>query len=143
MSSGGSEASTLTRQVCDGRTLTALFGRSGAGKTSLVNVIGGLLRPDRGRIAVDGRVLIDTERGIDIPTHRRRIGYVFQESRLFPHLTVRQNLHLRALVHARCRAARDAGAHRRAAGDRAAARPAAGAAVGRRDASASRSAARC
>jgi molybdate transport system ATP-binding protein len=75
----------------DGR-LTALFGRSGAGKTSLVNLIGGLLRPDRGRIAVDGRVLVDTERGIHVPTHRRRIGYVFQENRLFPHLTVRQNL---------------------------------------------------
>jgi len=75
-----------------GRGLTALFGRSGAGKTSVVNVIAGLVRPERGRIVVDGSVLIDTERGIKTPAHRRRVGYVFQEDRLFPHLTVRQNL---------------------------------------------------
>ncbi len=75
-----------------GRGLTALFGRSGAGKTSIVNVIAGLVRPERGRIVVDGTVLIDTERGIRVPAHRRRVGYVFQEDRLFPHLTVRQNL---------------------------------------------------
>jgi molybdate transport system ATP-binding protein len=75
-----------------GRGLTALFGRSGAGKTSIVNVIAGLVRPERGRIVVDGSVLIDTERGIKVPAHRRRVGYVFQEDRLFPHLTVRQNL---------------------------------------------------
>src|SRR6202140_5228472 len=72
--------------------LTALFGRSGAGKTSLVNAIAGLIRPTRGHIVVDGAVLTDTERGVFVPTHRRRIGYVFQEGRLFPHLTVRQNL---------------------------------------------------
>jgi molybdate transport system ATP-binding protein len=72
--------------------VTALFGRSGAGKTSLVNVIAGLLRPDRGRVVAEGQVLIDTERGVFVPPHRRRIGYVFQEARLFPHLTVRQNL---------------------------------------------------
>ena len=72
--------------------LTALFGRSGSGKTSLVNVIGGLIRPTRGRIVVAGETLVDTDRGIFIPKHRRRIGYVFQEARLFPHLTVRQNL---------------------------------------------------
>src|SRR5271168_5522888 len=72
--------------------LTALFGRSGAGKTSLVNAIAGLVRPERGRIVVDGVVLLNTERGIRVPAHRRRVGYVFQESRLFPHLTVRQNL---------------------------------------------------
>src|SRR5580700_11327430 len=72
--------------------LTALFGRSGAGKTSLVNAIAGLYRPERGRIAVDGEVLTDTAAGIFIPAHRRRVGYVFQEGRLFPHLSVRQNL---------------------------------------------------
>ena len=72
--------------------LTALFGRSGSGKTSLVNIVGGLIRPDRGRIAVDGQVLVDTERGLFVPAHRRRIGYVFQDSRLFPHLSVRRNL---------------------------------------------------
>ena len=75
-----------------GPGVTALFGRSGAGKTSLVNIIAGLARPDRGRISVDGTVLVDTERGVHVPKHRRRIGYVFQEGRLFPHLTVRQNL---------------------------------------------------
>ena len=75
-----------------GRGLTALFGRSGAGKTSVINAIAGLLRPHRGRIVIDGSVLLDTERAICVPTHRRRIGYVFQEGRLFPHLTVRQNL---------------------------------------------------
>jgi molybdate transport system ATP-binding protein len=75
-----------------GRGLTALFGRSGAGKTSIINAIAGLVRPSRGRIVVDGCALQDTERGICVPTHRRRIGYVFQEGRLFPHLTVRHNL---------------------------------------------------
>jgi molybdate transport system ATP-binding protein len=71
---------------------TALFGPSGSGKTSLVNMIAGLLKPDRGSIALDGTVLFDAARGINVPPHRRRIGYVFQEGRLFPHLSVRQNL---------------------------------------------------
>jgi molybdate transport system ATP-binding protein len=71
---------------------TALFGPSGAGKTSLINMIAGLLRPDRGRIALDDTVLFDAAAGIDVPPHRRRIGYVFQDGRLFPHLSVRQNL---------------------------------------------------
>jgi molybdate transport system ATP-binding protein len=75
-----------------GRGLTALFGRSGAGKTSVVNAIAGLLHPLRGRIVMDGSVLLDTDRGVCVPTHLRRVGYVFQEGRLFPHLTVRQNL---------------------------------------------------
>jgi molybdate transport system ATP-binding protein len=72
--------------------LIALFGRSGSGKTSIINVIAGLIRPDRARIEIDSTVLVDTERRIHVPPHRRRIGYVFQEGRLFPHLTVRQNL---------------------------------------------------
>jgi molybdate transport system ATP-binding protein len=72
--------------------LTALFGRSGAGKTSLVNAIAGLIRPEHGHIVLDGAVLTDTERGVFVPARRRRIGYVFQEGRLFPHLSVRQNL---------------------------------------------------
>src|SRR5207248_11569871 len=70
----------------------ALFGRSGAGKTSLINAIAGLLRPERGQIIVEGDVLTDSEQGIFVPPRRRRIGYVFQEGRLFPHLSVRQNL---------------------------------------------------
>src|SRR5262245_50588377 len=72
--------------------ITALFGRSGAGKTSVINMIAGLLRPERGRIEVDGQVLFDSSIGIDVPVDRRRVGYVFQEGRLFPHLTVRRNL---------------------------------------------------
>lgn len=72
--------------------VTALFGRSGSGKTTVVNAVAGLLRPQSGRVVVDGRVLFDTAAGIRVPVHRRRIGYVFQEARLFPHLTVRQNL---------------------------------------------------
>ena len=75
-----------------GEGVTALFGRSGAGKTSVVNAIAGILRPDKGRIVLNGEALFDGERGIDAPTPRRRVGYVFQEGRLFPHLTVRQNL---------------------------------------------------
>ena len=71
---------------------TALFGPSGAGKTSAVNMIAGLVTPDRGRIALDDSVLFDSAARINVPTHRRRIGYVFQEGRLFPHLTVAQNL---------------------------------------------------
>jgi molybdate transport system ATP-binding protein len=77
--------------IAEGR-LTALFGSSGAGKSSLVNIIGGLVRPTRGRVVVDGLTLNDSERGIFVKKHRRRVGYVFQEGRLFPHLTVRQNL---------------------------------------------------
>lgn len=72
--------------------LTALFGRSGSGKTSIVNTVAGLIRPRAGRIVVDGTVLVDTERGIFVPRHKRRVGYVFQEARLFPHLSVRRNL---------------------------------------------------
>ena len=72
--------------------VTGLFGASGAGKTSLVNMIAGLLRPDRGVIALDGETLDDAAAGVHVPPHRRRIGYVFQDSRLFPHLNVRQNL---------------------------------------------------
>lgn len=75
----------------DGR-LIALFGRSGAGKTSLINVIAGLIKPRHGRIVIDGEILVDTATGVFVPKHRRRIGYVFQDGRLFPHLSVRQNL---------------------------------------------------
>jgi molybdate transport system ATP-binding protein len=69
-----------------------LFGASGAGKTSLVNMIAGLLRPDRGTIAIDEETLEDTAAGIHVPAHRRRMGYVFQDARLFPHLSVAANL---------------------------------------------------
>ena len=72
--------------------VTALFGASGAGKTTVVNMIAGLLRPDRGRIALDDEALFDDAARIDVAVWRRRIGYVFQEGRLFPHLSVRHNL---------------------------------------------------
>jgi molybdate transport system ATP-binding protein len=77
--------------VSEGR-VTGLFGASGAGKTSLINMIAGLLRPDRGSLAIDNETLDDTATGLHVPAHRRRIGYVFQDARLFPHLNVRQNL---------------------------------------------------
>jgi molybdate transport system ATP-binding protein len=72
--------------------VTGLFGASGAGKTSLINMIAGLLRPDHGVIALDDEILDDTADGVHIPPHRRRIGYVFQDARLFPHMNVAQNL---------------------------------------------------
>ncbi|MBM7067472.1 molybdenum ABC transporter ATP-binding protein [Actibacterium sp. 188UL27-1] len=72
--------------------VTVLFGRSGAGKTTVANAVAGILKPDTGRIAVDDLVLVDQAKGVWLPPHRRRLGYIFQEGRLFPHLTVRQNL---------------------------------------------------
>ena len=73
-------------------SVTALFGSSGSGKTSVVNMIAGLVKPDRGRIALDNMVLFDSKARIDVPVYRRRLGYVFQEGRLFPHMSVAANL---------------------------------------------------
>ncbi len=81
-----------TRFACETSGVIALFGRSGAGKSSVVNMLAGLIRPERGRVEINGRVLFDSDRGIDIPPQERRLGYVFQEDRLFPHLSVRKNL---------------------------------------------------
>ena len=72
--------------------LTVLYGPSGSGKTTLINAVAGLLRPDRATIRVAQDTLCDTARGIWLPPHRRRIGYIFQDARLFPHLSVKQNL---------------------------------------------------
>jgi molybdate transport system ATP-binding protein len=72
--------------------VTALFGRSGCGKTTTIHMIAGLLRPDRGHIRIGETVLFDAAQGIDVPAEQRGIGYVFQDARLFPHLTVRDNL---------------------------------------------------
>jgi molybdate transport system ATP-binding protein len=83
---------SLTARFESAAGVTALFGPSGAGKSTLVNLIAGLLTPDRGRIALDDTVLFDSARGVDVPPHRRRIGYVFQEGRLFPHMSVASNL---------------------------------------------------
>lgn len=74
------------------RGLTALFGASGSGKSTIVAAIAGLLEPDAGRIVAGGETLFDSERGIDVAVERRRVGYVFQDARLFPHLKVRDNL---------------------------------------------------
>ncbi len=74
-----------------GGPVTGLFGPSGAGKTTLVSMIAGLVRPDSGRLSLGDDVLFDHVNHIDVPAHRRRIGYVFQEGRLFPHMTVARN----------------------------------------------------
>jgi molybdate transport system ATP-binding protein len=78
--------------VLPGAGVTVFFGPSGAGKTSLINCVAGLARPERGRIAVGDRVLFDSGARIDLPPERRDVGYVFQDGRLFPHLTVAANL---------------------------------------------------
>lgn len=72
--------------------ITALFGPSGAGKTSVLNLIAGVLRPSRGRIVVESATLFDSEKGIDLAPNRRRVGYIFQDARLFPHMSVEGNL---------------------------------------------------
>lgn len=76
----------------NGSGITALFGRSGSGKSMTLGLIAGLARPDRGRVTLDGTVLLDTSARVNVPVHRRRIGLVFQDAQLFPHLSVRQNL---------------------------------------------------
>jgi molybdate transport system ATP-binding protein len=82
----------LNAAFATGGGVTALFGRSGAGKSTVLNLIAGLARPQSGRISVEKRTLYDSAAGIELPPHARRIGYVFQEGRLLPHLTVRHNL---------------------------------------------------
>ncbi|MBW4710015.1 molybdenum ABC transporter ATP-binding protein [Roseobacter sp. YSTF-M11] len=72
--------------------ITVLFGRSGTGKTTIINAVAGLLKPDEGRVATEDWVLFDTSTNHWVPPHKRRLGYIFQDARLFPHLTVRQNL---------------------------------------------------
>lgn len=72
--------------------VVGLFGPSGSGKSTLLGILAGTIKPDRGRIVVNGRCLLDTARGVDVPIHQRRVGLVFQDSKLFPHLTVKGNL---------------------------------------------------
>ncbi len=83
---------TLELAFQSGAGITALFGPSGAGKTSVLNMVAGVLAPDRGRIVVGGNLLFDSETGVSLRPEQRRAGYIFQDGRLFPHLTVRQNL---------------------------------------------------
>lgn len=85
-------AVTVAARFTAGPGIAALFGPSGAGKTSILNMIAGLVQPDRGRIAVGGAVLFDAGAGIDLPPEARRAGYIFQDGRLFPHRRVRANL---------------------------------------------------
>ena len=88
------------------RGVIALFGRSGCGKTTLVNIVAGLLEADEAHIAIGGVVIEDTHQGARTPPEKRRVGYVFQDSRLFPHLDVLGNLRYGA------RRARGTGARR-------------------------------
>lgn len=83
---------TIVREFQVGSGLTVLFGPSGSGKTSILNMIAGLMRPDAGHIRLDGVTLFDSERGVNLRPEKRRIGYVFQDGRLFPHRKVQTNL---------------------------------------------------
>ena len=82
----------IALDIASDAPVVALVGPSGTGKTTVLNIVAGLIRPDAGRIAVAGETLCDTDAGIDVPPEQRRAGYVFQDSRLFPHLRVRANL---------------------------------------------------
>ncbi|WP_315760328.1 ATP-binding cassette domain-containing protein [Sphingomonas sp. Y38-1Y] len=82
----------VSAHVEGGAGVTVLFGPSGAGKTSVLDMVAGLLRPDEGRVSVNGRTLFDSAARIDLPPEARRAGYVFQDGRLFPHLSVAANL---------------------------------------------------
>jgi len=82
----------IAARFATGSGITALFGPSGAGKTSVLDMVAGLVRPDSGRVVVGGEVLFDAAAGNDVPPERRRCGYVFQDLRLFPHRRVRDNL---------------------------------------------------
>jgi molybdate transport system ATP-binding protein len=85
-------ATVRARIALPAHGVTAIIGRSGAGKTSLLHAIAGLLRPASGHLRLAGRTLYDSANGIDVPAHRRSLGVVFQDGRLFPHLSVRGNL---------------------------------------------------
>lgn len=82
----------VTCRIEGGAGITVLFGPSGAGKTSVLDMVAGLLEPDAGHVRVGGEILFDAATGTDVPPERRRAGYVFQDARLFPHLSVRANL---------------------------------------------------
>lgn len=82
----------LKLEIVSDAPLVALFGPSGAGKTTVLDMVSGVLRPDRGHIRVGGVTLFDSDRGIDVPVEQRRAGYIFQDGRLFPHLSVERNL---------------------------------------------------
>ncbi len=83
---------TIAARFAGAQGVTALLGPSGAGKTTVLDMVAGLVRPGAGRIVVGGRVLFDSAAGIDLPPERRACGYVFQDHRLFPHMGVEANL---------------------------------------------------
>lgn len=83
---------TLDAALQSEARVIGLFGPSGAGKSTLLNVLTGSVKPEQGKVVIGGRCLLDTEHGIDVPMHQRRIGMVYQDGRLFPHLNVRNNL---------------------------------------------------
>jgi molybdate transport system ATP-binding protein len=83
---------TISAEISPDVGITVLFGASGAGKSSIINMLAGLMTPTEGKIILDGRVLFDSAQKIDLPPEKRDIGYVFQDGRLFPHLTVLKNL---------------------------------------------------
>lgn len=85
-------AFSLDVDFAAGMGVTALFGPSGSGKSSVINAVAGLFRPQAGRIAIDDHVLFDSHTGVSLSPHRRQLGYVFQDARLLPHLSVRHNL---------------------------------------------------
>lgn len=89
---GGAGDFRLAADFRAGNGITALFGHSGAGKTTILKMIAGMVRPHEGHIVAGGRVLFDSSRGIDLPMQRRQVGFIFQDGRLFPHLSVRRNL---------------------------------------------------
>lgn len=82
----------LATQFHDDVRMLAIIGRSGIGKTSLLNALAGLIKPARGFIKLQDDILFDSARGIHVPAYQRHIGYVFQDARLFPHLSVKHNL---------------------------------------------------
>jgi len=82
----------LTAAFSSRDDLTVIFGASGSGKSLTIQAIAGLVTPERGRIAVGGAALFDSQQGINLPTRKRRVGYLFQDYALFPHLTVRENI---------------------------------------------------
>ncbi|NQU10527.1 ABC transporter ATP-binding protein [bacterium] len=90
--SPGSPGTTLDVSLTAGAGVTVLFGPSGAGKTTILRAIAGIVAPDAGRITLGDRVFFDSGRRINRPIQQRHVGYVFQESALFPHLTAEQNV---------------------------------------------------
>ncbi|MDR2883918.1 MAG: ATP-binding cassette domain-containing protein [Deferribacteraceae bacterium] len=83
---------TISAKMSLDMGITVLFGSSGAGKSTIINMLAGLIKPTKGSITLNEQVLFDSERGINLPPERRDVGYIFQDGRLFPHMTVRKNL---------------------------------------------------